>query len=129
MTPSTPAQPSIPPCVAHCTHCLPDCAELIGRPDPGTVKRVQKSVTVFAHSISCPGDGCQAAECHRPAWCGEMERTARVISELEELVQGVVALNLLVLSLLAVAKLSSFSSEDAGQQSVEAASRYRLKRN
>ena len=30
MTPSTPAQPSIPPCVAHCTHCLPVCAELIG---------------------------------------------------------------------------------------------------
>ena len=47
-----------------------------------------------------------------------------MISELEELVQGVVALNLLVLSLLAVAKSSSFSSEDAGQQSVEAASRW-----
>ena len=30
MTPSTPAPPSIPPCVAHCTHRLLVCAELIG---------------------------------------------------------------------------------------------------
>ena len=49
----------------------------------------------------------------------------RVISELEELVQGVEFLFLLVRSLLAVAKSSSFSSEDVGQQSVEAACRWR----
>ena len=48
----------------------------------------------------------------------------RMISELEELVQGVEFLFLLVRSLLAVAKSSSFSSEDVGQQSVEAASRW-----
>ena len=48
---------------------------------------------------------------------------ARVISELEELVQGVVALLLLVLSLLAVAKSSFSLFEDVGQQSAETASR------
>ena len=45
-----------------------------GRPPHGTLKRVEKSVTVFACSISCTGDGCQAAEGHRPPWCGGMER-------------------------------------------------------
>ena len=50
---------------------------------------------------------------------------ARVISESEELVQGVDALLLLVLSLLAVGKSSSFCFEDVGQQSAEAASRWR----
>ena len=48
-----------------------------------------------------------------------------MISELEELVQGVEVLFLLVLSLLAVAKSSSFWFEDVGQQSAEAASRWR----
>ena len=51
--------------------------------------------------------------------------TARVISEFEELVQSVEVLILLVLSLLAVAKSSSFCFEDVGQQSAEAASRWR----
>ena len=48
-----------------------------------------------------------------------------MISELEELVQGVEVLFLLVLSLLAVAKSSSFWFEDVGQQSAEAARRWR----
>ncbi len=41
MTPTTPAQPSIPPCVAHCTHCLPVCAELsvTGSSPPQTFSR------------------------------------------------------------------------------------------
>ena len=50
---------------------------------------------------------------------------ARVISESEELLQGVKIFLLPVRSLLAVAKSSSFSSEDVGQQSVEAACRWR----
>ena len=48
-----------------------------------------------------------------------------MISESEELVQGVDALLLLVLSLLAVDKSSSFWFEDVGQESAEAARRWR----
>ncbi len=75
------------------------------------MKRVTKSVTVLARSISRRGDGCQAAPASLVRRNGA---AARVISELEELVQGVVALLLLVLSLLAVAKSSSSLFEDVG---------------